>query len=88
MTGIAEREGRIWVPDDEIDLLSVDIDFDATGEEFDGMIGINKAGREWLQNQISLRDYCDKLQLFGIPDPYQLVGEFCDHTELIMRAGL
>jgi hypothetical protein len=88
MTGIAEREGIIWTPDDDIDLLSVEIDFDASDEEFNGMIGINKAGREWLQNDISLSDYCDKLQSFSIPNPYELVGEFLDHTELIMRYGL
>lgn len=88
MSEIAQREGFIWVPDDEIDLLAVEIDADATDAEFNGMIGINKAGREWLQNKISLRDYCDKLQLCGISNPYELVGEFLDHTELIMRNGL
>jgi hypothetical protein len=88
MSQIAEREGFIWIPQDDIDLLSVEIDVDASDEEFNGMIGINKAGREWLQNDISLHDYCDKLQLFGIIDPYELVGEFLEHTELIMRYGL
>ena len=88
MSQIAQREGFIWIPEDDIDLLSVEIDVDASDEEFNGMIGINKAGREWLENDISLRDYCDKLQLFGIPDPYELVGEFSEHTELIMRHGL
>ncbi|MTJ11494.1 hypothetical protein FJR11_02555 [Anabaena sp. UHCC 0187] len=88
MSGIAQREGFIWTPDDDIDLLSVEIDADADDAEFAGMIGINKAGREFLENDISLTDYCDKLQLFGIPDPYELVGEFLDHTEMIMRYGL
>ena len=88
MSRIAQREGLIWVPEDDIDLLSVEIDTDAGDEEFNGMIGINKAGREFLQNDISLRDYCDKIQFFGIADPYELVGEFLDHTELIMRCGL
>ncbi|MBJ7298549.1 MAG: hypothetical protein JHC73_20140 [Dolichospermum sp.] len=88
MSQIAQREGFIWIPKDDIDLLSVEIDLDASDEEFNGMIGINKAGREWLQNDISLEDYCDKLELFGILDPYELVGEFLEHTELIMRYGL
>ncbi|MBK1987311.1 hypothetical protein A0J48_007140 [Sphaerospermopsis aphanizomenoides BCCUSP55] len=88
MSEIAQREGYIWVPDDDIDLLSVDIDVDASDEEFQNMMGINKAGRQWLNSDISLRDYCDKLQFFDIPNPYELVGEFLNHTELIMRAGL
>ncbi|WP_071190982.1 hypothetical protein [Trichormus sp. NMC-1] len=88
MAGIAQREGFIWTPDDDIDLLSVDVDIDASEEEVKGMIGINKAGREWLRGETTLSEYCDKLQLFGTPDPYELVGEFLDHTELIMRHGL
>ncbi|MBD2605481.1 hypothetical protein H6G81_13295 [Scytonema hofmannii FACHB-248] len=52
------------------------------------MIGCNKAAREWLENQISTADYCDKLQLHGIKDPLEIVGEFCDHIELIMYRGV
>jgi len=88
MSEIAQREGFIWVPDDDIDLLSVEIDVDANDDEFNNMIGINKASREWLDNQITLRDYCDKLQLHDVLNPYELVGEFLGHTELIMRSGL
>jgi hypothetical protein len=36
----------------------------------------------------SRSDYCDILELNDIPNPFELVGEFCDHTELIMRVGL
>lgn len=85
---IAQREGLIWVPEDDIDLLAVEIDVNATDEEFAGMIGCNKASREWLDNQISLSDYCDKLQLYGVQNPYEIVGEFCDHVGLIMYQGL
>ena len=86
--GIAERTGIIWVPDDDIDLLSVGL-----GDEYDqadviGMININQAGRDWLNNAIGIMDYCDILQENGIADPYEIVGEFCDHTELIIKAGL
>lgn len=85
---IAQREGFLWVPDDDIDLLAVEIDVDASEEEFTGMIQINKAAREWLDNQISLADYCDKLQLYGVKDPFEIVGEFFDHVELIMYRGV
>jgi hypothetical protein len=85
---IAQREGLLWVPDDDIDLLAVEVDVDASDEEFVGMIGCNKAAREWLENQISTADYCDKLQLHGIKDPLEIVGEFCDHIELIMYRGV
>ena len=85
---IAQREGFLWVPDDDIDLLAVEIDVDASDEEFAGMIGCNKAAREYLENQISLSDYCDKLQLNGVQNPYEIVGEFCNHIELIMYRGV
>ncbi|MGI2909045.1 hypothetical protein [Tolypothrix sp. VBCCA 56010] len=85
---IAQREGFIWVPDDDIDLLAVEIDIDASDEEFAGMIGCNKAAKEWLENKITLSDYCDKLQLYGVKDPFEIVGEFCDHVELIMHRGI
>ncbi|MEH2351938.1 hypothetical protein [Nostoc sp.] len=85
---IAQREGFLWVPDDDIDLLAVEIDADASDEEFAGMIGCNKAAREWLENRISLADYCDKLQLHGVKNPLEIVGEFFDHVELIMYRGV
>ncbi len=87
-SSIAQREGFLWVPEDDIDLLAVEIDVDASDEEFAGMIGCNKAAREWLDNQISLADYCDKLQFHGVQNPYEIVGDFCDHVELIMLRGL
>lgn len=85
---IAQREGFLWVPGDDIDLLAVEIDVDASDEEFAGMIGCNKAAREYLENQISLSDYCDKLQLHGVEDPLEIVGDFFDHVELIMYRGV
>ncbi|MDZ8108991.1 MAG: hypothetical protein RM338_25665 [Nostoc sp. DedQUE12a] len=85
---IAQREGFLWTPDDDIDLLAVEIDVDASDEEFAGMIGCNKAAREWLENRISLADYCDKLQLHGVPDPLEIVGDFFDHVELMMYRGV
>lgn len=87
MSEIAQREGFLWIPEDDIDLLAVEVDHDASDDEFWGMIRCNQAAREWLQNDISLADYCDKLQLNGIPDPFEIVGEFCRHTELIMLKG-
>ncbi|RUS93769.1 hypothetical protein DSM107003_42700 [Trichormus variabilis SAG 1403-4b] len=86
--GIAERTGIIWVPEDDIDLLAVGLDEDYDDSDVQSMININQAGRDWLDNKISLSDYCDILEANNIPDPFELVGEFCEHTELIMRAGL
>jgi hypothetical protein len=88
MGGIAERTGILWVPDDDIDLLSVGLDIEHDTADIKSMLNINQAGRDWLDGKISLSDYCDILQLNNIPDPYELVGEFCDHTELIMKMGL
>ncbi|MGM3305102.1 hypothetical protein ACSQ6I_03805 [Anabaena sp. WFMT] len=88
MSSIAERTGIIWVPEDDIDLLAVGLDDEYNESDFLAMLNINQAGRDWLDGKISLMDYCDILQSNDIPDPYELVGEFCDHTELIMRAGL
>lgn len=85
MSQIAQRTGIIWTPQDDIDLLAVSADADA---DFLGMININQAARDWLDNKISLSDYCDILQMNGIPNPFELVDEFCEHTELIMRVGL
>lgn len=88
MSQIAERTGIIWTPQDDIDLLAIGVDGQADHADYLAMININQAARDWLDNKISLTDYCDILQMNGIPDPFELVGEFCDHTELIIRAGL
>jgi hypothetical protein len=88
MSQIAQRTGIIWTPQDDIDLLAVGLDCEYDDADFLAMIQINQAARDWLDNKISLSDYCDILQLNGIPDPFELVSEFCEHTELIMRAGL
>ncbi|MEH2153246.1 hypothetical protein [Nostoc sp.] len=86
MSQIAQRTGIIWTPQDDIDLLAVSLDA-ADDADFLGMININQAARDWLDNKISLSDYCDILQMNGIPDPFELVDEFCEHTELIIRMG-
>jgi hypothetical protein len=88
MSQIAQRTGIIWTPQDDIDLLAVGLDGEYDDADLLGMININQAARDWLDNKISLSDYCDILELNDIPDPFELVGEFCDHTELIMRVGL
>ncbi|MTJ12350.1 hypothetical protein FJR11_07020 [Anabaena sp. UHCC 0187] len=85
---IAQRTGMIWSPADDIDLLAVSVANDDGDAEIRAMLNINQAARDWLNGTISLMDYCDILQINDIPDPYEIVGEFCDHTELIMRAGL
>ncbi|WP_353930961.1 hypothetical protein WJM97_22325 [Okeanomitos corallinicola TIOX110] len=83
---IAERTGIIWTPEDDIDLLAVGIDSDSDAD-FQSMLAINQAARDWLTGKISLADYCDILQFNDIPDPFELVGEFLDHTELIIKAA-
>lgn len=88
MSKIAQRTGIIWTPQDDIDLLAVGLDCEHDDAEFLGMININEAARSWLDNKISLSDYCDILQMNGIPDPFEIVGEFCEHTELIMSVGV
>lgn len=85
MSEIAERTGLIWRPYDDIDLLAVSIDQDG---DFESMIAINQAARDWLDGKIPLMDYCDILQENDIPNPFELVVPFLDHTELIMRAGI
>ncbi|MFK0729985.1 MAG: hypothetical protein ACFKPT_25135 [Gloeotrichia echinulata GP01] len=86
MSEIAERTGLIWRPYDDIDLLAVSIDQDG---DFESMIAINQAARDWLDGKISLMDYCDILQENDIPHPLEeIVVPFLDHTELIMRAGI
>lgn len=88
MSQIAQRTGIIWTPEDDIDLLAVGIDGESDDADFLGMMNVNQAGRDWLDNKISLSDYCDILQMNDVFNPYELVGEFCEHTELIMRMGL
>jgi hypothetical protein len=84
---IAERTGCIWVPEDDIDLLAVSIDSEASEADFQAMVRINQAGRDWLEGNISLADYCDILQENDIPDPFELVDDFLVHVDLIMRHG-
>lgn len=89
MTAIAERVGRIWTPQDDIDLLAVSIDSEDTSESaIQAMIAINQAARDWLDNKISTSDYCDILEYNGVSNPFEIVGEFCEHTELIILKGL
>jgi hypothetical protein len=85
---IAQRIGVIWTPQDDVDLLCVGLDSEHDDADFWGMINANKAARDWLDGKISISDYCDILQINGISDPFEIIGNFCDHTELIMSAGL
>ncbi|BAY10633.1 hypothetical protein [Calothrix sp. NIES-2098] len=87
MSEIAQRTGIIWTPYDDINLLAVAVDAEACMDEAKNMAAINQAARDWLDNKISLRDYCDILQLNDVHNPLELVHDFCEHTELIMRVG-
>lgn len=85
MSGIAQREGVLWVPDDTLDLLSVGLEGGYTDSEFQGMLAINKAGRDWLEGRIDIDTYTDILEYYGIPNPLELLDEFVEHTDLIMK---
>lgn len=87
MSKIAERSGLIWTPKDPIDLLSISIDGNASEEEFKNMLAINQAARDWLTGKIDTVEYLDKLEYYGIPDPFEIVDEFADHIELIFSHG-
>ena len=83
MSKIAERTGIIWVPDDALDLLSVSVDGQASDEEFRGMLAINQAGRDWLTGRIDIVEYLDRLECYGIPNPFELLDEFAEHIEFV-----
>ena len=84
MSRIAERSGIIWVPDDPLDLLSVQIDGDASLDEFKGMLAINQAGRDWLIGKIGITEYLDKLEHYGIPNPFEFLDEFAEHVDFVI----
>lgn len=87
MSKIAERTGIIWTPDDPLDLLSVDVDGNCSEDEFQGMIAINRAGRDWLTGKIDIVEYLDKLEYYGIPNPFEIVDDFADHVEFVISHG-
>ena len=87
MSKIAERTGLIWVPDDTVDLLCVSVDGNASEEEARGMIAINQAARDWLTGEIEADTYLDKLEHYGIYNPFELVDEFSDHVDFIYSHG-
>jgi len=84
---IAERAGFVWSPDDPLDLLSVSVDGICTAFEWEGMLAINKAGRDWLGFKITTEQYLEILHGWGIVDPYELLNEFSDHVEAILACG-
>ena len=84
MSKIAERAGIIWTPDDALDLLSVDIDGTASLSEFQGMLAINQAGRDWLTGKIDVIEYLDKLEHYGIANPFEILDEFADHIDFVI----
>ncbi|MBE9054171.1 hypothetical protein IQ243_28025 [Nostocales cyanobacterium LEGE 11386] len=84
MSKIAERTGVIWTPDDALDLLSVDVDGNCSQEEFWGMVAINQAGRDWLTGKIDIVEYLDKLEYYGVPNPFEIVDEFAEHVEFVI----
>lgn len=86
MSRIAERTGIIWTPEDPLDFLAVDVDGSCTQSEFEGMLAINQAGRDWLTDKIDVVEYLDKLEYYGIPDPFEILDEFADHVELVTHA--
>jgi hypothetical protein len=88
MSKIAERNGIIWTPEDTIDLLSVSIDGNCSDTEFQSMLAINQAARDWLADKIDIVEYLDKLEYYGIPNPFEIVDEFAEHIELIMYQGV
>ncbi|MBH8563778.1 hypothetical protein I8748_16530 [Nostoc sp. CENA67] len=83
MSRIAERTGIIWIPDDTLDLLSVDVDGNCSEEDFRGMLAINQAGRDWLLGKIDIIEYLDKLEYYGIPNPFEILDEFADHVDFV-----
>jgi hypothetical protein len=87
MSKIAERTGIIWFPDDALDLLSVHVDGNCSEAEFKGMLAINQAGRDWLKGKIDLVEYLDKLEYYGIPDPFEIMDEFVDHIDFVISHG-
>lgn len=84
MSKIAERTGVIWVPDDPIEFLAVDVEGNCSDEVFRGMLAINQAARDWLTGKIDLIEYLDKLEHYGIPDPFEIVDEFADHVDFVI----
>ncbi|BAZ66269.1 hypothetical protein ACE1AT_13925 [Pelatocladus sp. BLCC-F211] len=87
MSKIAQRTEIIWTPDDPLDLLAVDVDGNCSETEFLGMLAINQAGRDWLTGKIDTVEYLDKLEFYGIPDPFEILDEFADHVELVISHG-
>jgi hypothetical protein len=87
MSRIAERTGIIWTPDDPLDLLSVSVDGEASEADVRGMLAINQAGRDWLTGKIGIVEYLEKLEYYGIPDPFEIVDEFADHVEFVISHG-
>lgn len=81
---IAQRTGIIWTPNDIVDLFTVSIDGTCSDEEFQEMININKAARLFTDGCIDGDEYLDRLEYYGIKNPYEIAGEAIEHLELIL----
>lgn len=84
MSQIAQRDGGLFVPYNSIELLSVGLGEGFTKAELDGMLHINQAAADWIAGKITTEEYIDKLQFWGIPDPLELINDYCDHVNLII----
>lgn len=84
MSEIAQRVGFVWNPSDPLDLLSVSIDGICTPYEYQGMLAINQAGRDWLESKITTEQYLEILYGWGIVNPTELLEEFSNHVDLIL----
>lgn len=59
-------ENLIFEPDEISDLLSVFYDLDASDSEIEAANFINKSAEEFLEGEIELDNYTDRLAQFGI----------------------
>ncbi|MEH2148974.1 hypothetical protein [Nostoc sp.] len=48
------------------------------------MLAINQAGRDWLTGKIDIVEYLDKLEHYGIPNPFEIVDEFAEHVDFVI----
>lgn len=81
---IAQRTGVIWIPSDIVDLFTVSVEGNVSEEEFQGMLNINKAARLFTDGCIDGEEYLDRVEYYGIKEPWEIVGESLEHLELIL----
>jgi hypothetical protein len=86
MSQLAERIGILWTPPSLLDLLIVSVDGECTEADFQGMLDINTAARDWLRGTSDLDRYFDTLADHGV-DPYDFVGEVAEHVDYLESHG-